>query len=142
MEFKMTETDVQSVLWQFEGSKRTLVLLELLKTNKISATDANPLIKDQWVGSELNSQLQDTWQEIFKYFQPSAQDNKLIRRFFKVDRTVYRGGTKTGISWTLDKHQAQWFAGRFNQHSVHQRTVNAKDVWFIINGPEKEIVLK
>lgn len=140
----MTETEHQVWLkiWQVEGAMRNQVLLNLLQGDKIDPPTANQVIKDQWVHSEMNSKQLDTWQKIFKYFQQSDSDKKLIRRYFKQPRTVYRGGTKTGISWTTNKSVAEWFAKRFGTEQLHQREVTGEEVAFIYNGPEKEIVLK
>ena len=59
--------------------------------------------------------------------------------------TVYRGiGTESrenGISWTLDKEKATWFARRFSEGYVIQGTVEKKDILAFFNDrKEKEVI--
>ena len=60
--------------------------------------------------------------------------------------TIYRGYTpgknKQGISWTLDKDKANWFANRFSSNGkVRRKQISKRDVFAFLDGRnEKEII--
>ena len=54
--------------------------------------------------------------------------------------TVYRGGDPDGLSWTLSRKVAEWFAERSNTE-VHQLVIHRDSILFYSNGrEEKEII--
>jgi hypothetical protein len=61
--------------------------------------------------------------------------------------TIYRGCQKdvneNGISWTLDKDRAEWFATRFKQEGlVLEKTILKRDIIAVFTGrSESEVVI-
>lgn len=55
---------------------------------------------------------------------------------------IYRGGSESGYSWTLDRKTAEWFAARYgHNHDIHTRKVPNKDVIALLNHRgEHEII--
>ena len=54
--------------------------------------------------------------------------------------TVYRGGTADGLSWTLSRKVAEFFAERTGG-MVHQRTIDRASILFYSNGREEQEVI-
>lgn len=57
--------------------------------------------------------------------------------------TIHRGGTPDGLSWTLDKDTAEWFAKRFSHKKgkVHTRNIDKHEaVAYFAGRGESEIV--
>jgi hypothetical protein len=64
-------------------------------------------------------------------------DNELV---------VYRGCVKNlnenGLSWTLDKNQAKWFANRFEKDGVVlEKRISKKNIVAYFNGRNEEEVI-
>lgn len=129
--------------------------LTFLKFTKeyLSNEDFSKLLAFAWVSSEApNNDVNVSQAEILKWFN-NAEKEKLMREedFCTYTElpgriTVYRGiGTKSrenGISWTLDKEKATWFARRFSEGYVIQGTVEKKDILAFFNDrKEKEVII-
>ncbi|MCG3884133.1 hypothetical protein I3271_05485 [Photobacterium leiognathi] len=96
-----------------------------------------------WTDSENPSVNLDLWERIFsnrKYSNPSLK-SKTVNTLPK-EVTIYRGGNHKGLSWTLDKSQAEWFAKRFDSNqTVMIATVNKADILHYTDSRgEQEIV--
>lgn len=121
----------------------------------LNINDFSEALSDIWVDSENGNQdVNVTLAEVTKYFE-KADKKKLMNeeeyKFFSElpkEITVYRGVGKErnpkGLSYTLDRDKAQWFADRFykGQGYIIEKTANKKDVlaYFSRRG-ESEIVL-
>lgn len=61
--------------------------------------------------------------------------------------TIYRGVSskkyRDGLSWTLDKDKAEWFATRFTQEGVvYSATVKSENIlYYITDRGEEEIIV-
>lgn len=72
-----------------------------------------------WTDSESPSVNLNVWESIFKINKSSnpTLKTKTVKTMDSVV-TVYRGGDEKGLSWTLDKEKAAWFATRFNSNQL------------------------
>ena len=63
---------------------------------------------------------------------------------FKIYRGCIEGLNEGGLSWTLDKSRAEFFANRFGKHGiVKQRTINKPEIIAYLNGrSEQEIIIR
>lgn len=123
-----------------ERPYRLDALMEL--HGEIPVTEFSKLMLDVYVDSENVGDNLDTWLELLEPLtgtDPWGSVNQLPDGKFK----IYRGGNKEGVSWTLDRTQAQWFAGRWQEnHPVWEATVTRDDVIGYYNGRgEKEVIV-
>jgi hypothetical protein len=103
--------------------------------------DFNKLLFDVYVDSENISQNLDEWVDLLEPLVgldawDSTQD-------LPDELTIFRGGSKTGISWTLDLEKAKWFAQRMGQlRPVWQTTVFKDEIVGFTNArSESEVIL-
>jgi hypothetical protein len=54
--------------------------------------------------------------------------------------TVYRGGDPDGLSWTLSRKVAEWFAEGSNTE-VHQRVIHRDSILFYSNDREEQEII-
>lgn len=89
------------------------------------------------------------WIELFKYFDGkeellmSEEENQYFNNLPE-EITIYRGADRSGgISWTLDKETAKWYANRFNFNNkgkVFEKIVKKSDcLCYLLN--EQEIII-
>ena len=97
-----------------------------------------------WTDSESPSINANIWLSIFKLGK-SSNPTLLTKTVKTMDSvvTVYRGGDKKGLSWTLDKEKAIWFANRFNGNQlVLTGLVNKSDILHYTDSrSEQEVVI-
>ena len=124
------------------------------------ADELVPLLTDQqywellayvWVDTEFPHQAYDLRRELFasKRLHREALMTVEEQTAFAAmpsTLTVYRGGsTANGLSWTLSKDKARWFAERFDRdgkHQVFKGTVSKDKVYAYLKGrKEEEIVV-
>lgn len=99
------------------------------------------IIREIWVDTENFWQFADDWIAILEPYQGLDAFNTL--EMLPEEIIIYRGGTKDGLSWTLDLDKAKWFAKRYNKdHDVWKSKVHKKDViaWFT-ERDENEILI-
>ena len=91
--------------------------LDLLKKT-VSENEYIQLVKQHYIHTEFIYEDLQLWIDTFK----SIRNTKLLMDYDELNYfsnlpekiTIYRGGvSKRGISWTLDKYIAEWFANRF-----------------------------
>jgi hypothetical protein len=118
-----------------------------------NAALASELVAEVWIDSENVSQNQRVWRSVWRMLpQPWATMTQDEQKEFAAlpDRfSIFRGyalprGTALGLSWTLDRGRAEWFARRFagEHHFVAVGIVRKKDVLaFFSRRDEHEIVV-
>lgn len=101
-----------------------------------------------WIDTEIFFQNRDEW---LKLLNSKRQNRHLIMTADERDYyaklpdafTIYRGTSDSlqGMSWTVSKKTAEWFANRSNGH-VYELVVNKKDTFAYLNRrDESEIVV-
>ncbi|HEY1603668.1 MAG TPA: hypothetical protein VGG64_28965 [Pirellulales bacterium] len=104
-----------------------------------------------WIDSEFLWQEMKLWKSFLsatrsmRHHIMEKDDRKAFEKLPDV-LTIYRGGEHNGLSWTVDKAKAKWFAKRLcfgtNKPVVRTGTCQKKDVIAYFNGRnEKEIVI-
>jgi hypothetical protein len=112
------------------------------------------LVSDVWIDTENAWQNVGSWTELFgsdRASQHSLMNEEELKLFASLDDTltIYRGCRKDvneeGLSWTLDRSRAQWFADR---HGHDDRTLLTREISkseviavFTRRGEEEVIVL-
>lgn len=109
------------------------------------------LLAEVWIDSENIWQYQRQWISILNdtrfssqhFMVPEEYDffRSLPSRF-----TIYRGcdrKNRSGLSWTLDRKKALWFAARFEGNVLLEKTVCKKSVLaYVSRRSESEIILR
>ena len=96
----------------------------------VSEKEYIEIVRDWYTHSEFVHQDMQKWRDTFASIKNTnlLMDNEELA-FYKnlPDKiTIYRGGySKRGISWTLNKDIAEWFAKRFKPVNIPE-TVNTK----------------
>lgn len=123
----------------------------------MSLKDFSYFLADAWTSSEnpnndvnCNINLLISW---FKYCDKQilmTKEEYITFTQFQQKITVYRGvsvnGTEKGLSWTVDLNKANWFAHRFDNHSLHgyviKTIVDKNDILaYFTRRNENEIVI-
>lgn len=99
------------------------------------------LLREVWVDSENIWQNLSTWRSLL--IPLVGTDPWKTLTDLPDELMVYRGGTAFGLSWTLDKDKAKWFANRLKRdHPVYEGKILKKHaVGYLTERGEEEIVL-
>lgn len=127
----------------------------------LSDEDYWSMLSGLWIDSENISQDQDTWWALLtaqnlperrsvdgrkKFFMDDADRlaYENLPMSFDIYRGVDRGGNERGLSWTLDKERAEWFARRFHGHGtlLTTRIVKGQALALLTGRNESEIICK
>jgi len=107
-------------------------------------------IKDAYTETEFAYPDLEYWKDLLTAWGRMAVSLKMRSQFTESlpngRFSIFRGGTPDGLSWTLDRKRAIWFASRFKVigrvDDVYQLTVLKDDVlWYNDDRSEKEVVL-
>ena len=104
--------------------------------------DFKDILLYSWQSSEFPSHdVNVTKQEYIKWFKRLN-----YKSAFPEIVTVYRGVRKCGkmgISWTLSKDKAIWFAQRYNKDEgiVYKAKIKSKDILYYIDSNEQEVIV-
>jgi hypothetical protein len=109
-----------------------------------------PLLSNIWIDSENIWEEQKLWKVVLLYtmgdrnlFMTKEERSFLKKLPEKV--TVYRGhkkNNKTGLSWTLSREKALWFANRLNGEGfVAHKTVSKSEIFAYLNRRDEDEVL-
>ena len=130
--------------------------LSLVSETDISTRELADLVLECWIDSENIHQNAEEWADLLariphEYFLAAlGADDKETFAKLPEEIEIYRGAKKglneEGLSWTLDREKAEWFANRFEREDeegiVLTRTVKKKDIAFYTNRRgEDEVVV-
>jgi hypothetical protein len=128
--------------------------LEAFKTIADKLPDAKywSLLSSIWTDTENGWQNIEQWKELFGSSRPNRgflmnEDEQFALNNLGDKFTVYRGCqeglNEDGISWTLKREKAQWFANRFEKAGVVLEKVITKQdaVALFIGRSESEVVV-
>lgn len=123
-------------------------LIEIFNNANIDDKIKAELLTYTWVLVENSSVNMKYWIKLFKYF---AEKKELLMteqelEFFNnlpEEITIYRGADSIeGISWTLCKEKAEWFAKRYNKNNkVFEKTVKKNDCLCYLNDRKEEEII-
>jgi len=118
--------------------------------NILSEQEYINVVKDWYTQTEIVYQDLQLWIDTFK----SIKNTKLLMDYDELNYfnnlpekiVIYRGGvSKRGISWTLDKDIAEWFANRFKAINkggqLFEKKVFKNDCIAYFNGREEEEII-
>ncbi len=138
------------MLWR----KPYKMLFVSLFADALSESDFAEYLADAWVEEEYpNADVNVSKKEALALFKRADKKKLMTEDEYKAYKalpekvTVYRGvngkGSKDGISWTLDKEKAKWFANRWgNNGKIYQLTVSKDDILAFFDGrSEKEVII-
>lgn len=109
------------------------------------------LLASIWTDTENGWQNLDTWRALFSSNRPGRghlmdADEHLTLRYLPDTVEIYRGCEKgvneDGISWTLNRDKAEFFANRFTKQGiVLTKQINKSDIIAVFNGRgEAEVI--
>lgn len=155
VESALKENDISTYVFLHERPYRLIAFNKAISflNLKISNKDYWELLGSIWTDTENSWESSDLWKRHFSSDRPCSEYlmDKQERKAFKnlPDKlTIYRGyvpnQNEEGLSYTLDKSTAEWFANRFSKNGkVIKRVVNKSDVLAYFTGRnEDEILLK
>jgi hypothetical protein len=109
------------------------------------------LLSNIWTDTENSYQDLETWRKLFqskRNHKENLMDEQELETLESLDNelVVYRGCVKNlnenGLSWTLDKNQAKWFANRFEKDGVVlEKQISKKSIVAYFNGRNEEEVI-
>jgi len=142
VEKALKDGDVSSYIWLHERPYRLQALIEFYnEAEHIDWPKYWKAVGDVWIDSENIWQNKEEWESIWgasgdKAKAMDAAERKKLKSL-KFPLTIYRGYSSTGeidgLSWTLSKDKAIWFAKRLlsKNHKAHLATAtlhNRSDV--------------
>ena len=110
------------------------------------------LLSNIWTDTENSWQDIETWKKLFKSKRNKKENlmgGQELATYESLDNEliIYRGCVKglneNGLSWTLNKDQAEWFAKRFDKDGiVIEKRINKKNIvaYFNSRGEEEVVV--
>lgn len=135
-------------------SKPYRILYLYLAFPYLTKKERSEIMHEVWISVEnINNNVNVSQMEILKMLRKCnpkylmGQENYEVYEKLPDTFTVYRGlqenAQKDGLSWTLSKDVAEWFAGRFeNDGEIIEKTVHKAEVIAYFNDrDEEEIVL-
>jgi hypothetical protein len=143
------DKNYKQFVWLFERPYRVEAFIKI--ADKLSDTDYWRLLSDVWIDTENQYAYIKEWKKLLAskrsnrhYMMTEEEDN--ILRSLAQEVTIYRGCQKgineDGLSWTLDKSKAQFFANRFGKKGIIlERTVSKNDIVAVLTGRgESEVI--
>jgi hypothetical protein len=142
VEQALEKKNYKQFVWLFERPYRVEAFIKI--ADKLSDTDYWKLLSDVWIDTENQYAYLKEWKRLLSskrpnrhYMMTEEEDNLLRSLANKV--TIYRGCQKgineNGLSWTLDKSKAQFFANRFGKKGIIlERTIPRSDIIAVLTG--------
>lgn len=142
-----------NLIWHYEKAHRLNIFLDV--QCYLTANEYWKILREIWVCSENNWQDLDAWKlclfqtkrtcgQILFMTEDDYQFYENLPEEFEVHRGYQPGLNKDGLSYTLDKQKAFWFANRCgHQGKVASHTVSKNMIFaYLSGGNESEIILK
>jgi hypothetical protein len=149
VEKAIADKNYKQFVWLFERPFRVEAFIKI--ADKLSDTDYWKLLSDVWIDTENQYAYLEEWKQLLAsqrpnrhYMMDEEEDN--ILRALAQEVTIYRGCQKgineDGLSWTLDKSKAEFFANRFGKKGIIlERTVSKNDIVAVLLGRgESEVI--
>lgn len=136
------DKNYKQFVWLFERPYRVEAFIKI--ADKLSDTDYWKLLSDVWIDTENQYAYINAWKKLLAskrsnrhYMMTEEEDNTL--RSLPDEVTIYRGCQKglneNGLSWTLNKSKAQFFANRFGKKGIIlERKIPKSDIVAVLTG--------
>jgi hypothetical protein len=149
VEKAIEDKNYKQFVWLFERPYRVEAFIKI--ADKLSDTDYWKLLSDVWIDTENQYAYLQEWKKLLASKRPNrhymmTEDEDNIQRALPELVTIYRGCQKgineDGLSWTLDKSKAKFFANRFGKKGIIlERTVSKNDIVAVLTGRgESEVI--
>lgn len=125
VELALEKNNYKQFVWLHERPYRVEAFIKI--QDKLSNTDYWKLLSDIWVDTENQYAYLDDWKKLLasdrrdRHYMMNEEDDQLLRSLPE-EVTIYRGCQKglneNGLSWTLDKSKAEFFANRFGKKGI------------------------
>lgn len=143
------DKNYKQFVWLHERPYRVEAFTKI--ADKLSDTDYWRLLSDVWIDTENQYAHLKEWKRLLASKRPNRhymmnEDEDNILRALAPEVTIYRGCQKgineDGLSWTLDKSKAEFFANRFGKKGIIlERTVSKNDIVAVLTGRgESEVI--
>lgn len=150
LEQALAEKNYSRVVYLHERPYRLQAFIQIQKY--LSDEKYWSLLASVWTDTENAWQHLDEWRELFNSSRPKRQrlmDRDEVLAYDSLPDTVkvYRGCQKgineDGISWTLKRDKAEWFATRFSKDGlVLEKEIQKKDIIAVFtNRNEYEVII-
>jgi hypothetical protein len=150
LEQALAEKNYSRVVYLHERPYRLQAFIQIQKY--LSDEKYWSLLASVWTDTENAWQHLDEWRELFNSSRPKRQrlmDRDEVLAYDSLPDTVkvYRGCQKgineDGISWTLKRDKAEWFATRFSKDGlVLEKEIQKKDIIAVFtNRNEFEVII-
>lgn len=145
LEDALKDKDYHSFVFLHERPFRLMALIECW--HLASKQQKGLLVAATYVDAEMPMVNQELWIKLFKQVGRTAMSEEDVEYFESLpdEIEIYRGclpEDKDGISWTLSKEQAQWFANRFNQQGkVFTKKINKNQICTLLRYRQEEEVI-
>jgi len=149
VEKAIADKNYKQFVWLFERPYRLEAFIKI--ADKLSDTDYWKLLSDIWIDTENQYAYLKEWKKLLAskrsnrhYMMDEEEDN--ILRSLPEEVTIYRGCQKgineDGLSWSLDKSKAEFFANRFGKKGIIlERTISKNDIVAVLVGRgESEVI--
>jgi hypothetical protein len=119
------DKNYKQFVWLFERPYRVEAFIKI--ADKLSDTDYWRLLSDVWIDTENQYAYLNEWKKLLASKRPNrhymmGEEEDNILRSLSNQVTIYRGCQKglneDGLSWTLDKSKAKFFANRFGKKGI------------------------
>lgn len=145
----LLKQDYKIYVWLHERPYRLTAFEEI--SNKLTDTKYWNLLSYIWTDTENSYADYKKWRSLFsserssKHYLMNEEENQLLRSL-PAEVVIYRGCQKNlnenGLSWSLDKSKAEFFAYRFNQKGIIlEKKISKKDIIAVFTGRgEAEVI--
>jgi hypothetical protein len=149
VEQALEKKNYKQFVWLFERPYRVEAFIKI--ADKLSDTDYWKLLSDIWIDTENQYAYLKEWTNLLgskrsnRHYMMTEEEDNLLRSLAN-EVTIYRGCQKgineNGLSWTLDKSKAQFFANRFGKKGIIlERTIPRSDIIAVLTGRgESEVI--
>lgn len=142
LEKAVAEKNYNSIIYLHERPYRLEAFVQI--ADQLNDEKYWSLLGSIWTDTENSWQNLDLWKELFNSDRPNRQslmdaDERLALESLSDTVKIYRGCEKglneNGISWTLKRDKAEWFANRFNKDGlVLEKEISKSSIIAVFTG--------
>lgn len=149
VEKAIEDKNFKQFVWLFERPYRVEAFIKI--ADKLSDTDYWRLLSDVWIDTENQYAYLKEWKKLLAskrssrhYMMTEEEDNTLraLPELVNIYRGCQKGINQDGLSWSLDKSKAKFFANRFGKKGIIlERKVSKNDIVAVLTGRgESEVI--
>ena len=136
-------------VWLFERPYRVDAFIKI--ADKLSNTDYWKLLSSLWIDTENQHAYIDEWKKLLNSDRPYRhylmdEEEEQFLRSLPDEVTIYRGCqsglNENGLSWTLDKAKAKFFANRFQGEGIilEKKIPKSSIIAVLLGRGESEVI--